>query len=398
MMKFNSRNLSIFKKSLWVSIFTLLFFLINHCSTRHNDYNPVTFLKVDSIIVSAIQDSIFPGAVLFIGNSHGIHSKKAFGCTDYAENAWDIKTFTLFDLASLTKVIATTSAITKLYEKRKLDLDAPVSRYISQFAQNGKAKVTIRNLLAHNSGFPPGRPFYKFCETEQEAFDSLYAMPLTYETGTQTIYSDLGFIMLGKLVETISGKSLEMFVHKNFFKPLQMKDTMFNPPALLCPRIAPTEPEYNYRLTKMPGKPRNKISQLMDGVAGHAGLFSTAEDLSKIAILYLNAGKYQGKRYFKKSTIKLFTTRHSENSTRALGWDTGNGNPDRQISHYFSKSAFGHTGFTGTSIWMDPELNLFVILLTNRTYDMIDRDKINKIRPLVHDEIIQSLSTKLEKK
>jgi len=129
----------------------------------------------------------------------------------------------------------------------------------------------------------------------------------------------------------------------------------------------------------------------MDGVAGHAGLFSTADDLSIIAVLYLNSGKYQGKRYFKKSTIKLFTARQSESSTRALGWDTGNGNPDRQISHHFSESAFGHTGFTGTSIWIDPELNLFVIFLTNRTYEMTDRDKINKIRPLVHDEIIRSL-------
>ncbi len=373
----------------------ILFFLnqiINSCSERKDKFTNSDFASVDTIIQSAIQDSVFPGAVLFIGNDHGVHYKKAHGFTDYAENGWMLKTITLFDLASLTKVIATTSAIMKLYEKKKLDLDDSVSSYIPQFAQNGKANISIRNLLLHNSGFPAGRPFYKFCKTEQEAFDSLYAMPLAYETATKTIYSDLGFIMLGKLVETISGESLEMFVHKNFFKPLQMKDTMFNPPIHLWPRIAPTEPEFNYRLTKMSGKPRNKITRLMDDVAGHAGLFSTAENLSIIANLYLNSGKYQGKRYFKKSTIKLFTTRHSENSTRGLGWDTGNGNPDRQISHHFSESAFGHTGFTGTSIWMDPELNLFVIFLTNRTYEMTDRDKINIIRPLVHDEIIRTLS------
>ena len=393
MMKFENKKLAIFKNYLWVSVFTLFFFLTNHCSNRHNTFDPFTFSNVDSIIASAIQDSVFPGAVLFIGNKNGVHYKKAYGCIDYAENARAMKTITLFDLASLTKVIATTSSIMKLYEDRTIDLDSPVSHYIPQFAQNGKTKVTIRNLLVHNSGFPAGRPFYKFCQTEQEVFDSLYAMPLAYETGTKTIYSDLGFITLGKLVETISGEALETFVHKNVFKPLQMKYTMFNPPARLWQRIAPTEPEYNYRLTKKkPGKPRNRITQLMNGVAGHAGLFSTAEDLSRIAVLYLNNGVYQDKRYFKKSTIKLFTTRHSENSTRALGWDTGNGNPDRQISQHFSESAFGHTGFTGTSIWMDPELNLFVIFLTNRTYEMTDRDKINEIRPLVHDEIIRSLS------
>jgi len=387
-MKSGSRKLLILKNSLWVPIFIYLFFFINHCSTRHNNN---IFSNVDSIIVNAIQDSVFPGAVLFIGNKHGINYKKAYGYTDYAENSRAITTFTLFDLASLTKVIATTSAIMKLYEQQKLILNTPVSYYIPQFVQNGKADVTIRNLLLHTSGFPAGKPFYKFCKTEQEAYDSLYAMPLTYETGTKTIYSDLGFITLGKIVEVISKEPLEIFVYKNFFAPLRMRDTMFNPSAL-WQRIAPTEPEYNYRLIKKPGEPKNKITQLMGGAAGHAGLFSTAEDLSKVAFLYLHNGVYEGKRYFKIATIKLFTTRQSENNTRALGWDTGNGNPDRQISHLFSKSAFGHTGFTGTSIWMDPELDLFMIFLTNRTYEMTDREKINRIRPLVHDEIIRSLS------
>ena len=346
---------------------------------------------MSSIIENAIQDSVFPGAVLVVGNKNIILYKKAYGFTDYSKNAWTVKTSTIFDLASLTKVIATTSAIMKLYEQQKLELNNPVSNFIPQFDQNGKSQVTIRNLLLHNSGFPAGKPFYKFCTTKQEAYDSLYAMPLIYETGTKTIYSDLGFITIGKIVEVITKESLEKFVHNNLFAPLLMKDTMFNP-TKLWQRISPTEPEHNFRLIKKPGKPKNKITQLMNGVAGHAGLFSTAEDLSKFAILYLNNGIFKGKQYFKKSTIKLFTTRASENSTRALGWDTGNGNPKRQISNLFSKSAFGHTGFTGTSIWMDPELDLFIIFLTNRTYKMTDRGKINKIRPLVHDEIIRTIS------
>jgi CubicO group peptidase (beta-lactamase class C family) len=388
MMIFENKNLLILKYSLIVSLFMLLLLLTNQCTIQQNNN---IFSNVDSIILSAIQDSVFPGAVLFIGNKHNILYKKAYGYRDYSENAWPVKTSTLFDLASLTKVIATTSAIMKLYEQQKLDLNAAVANYIPQFAQNGKADVTIRNLLLHNSGFPAGKPFYKFCKTEQEAYDSLYAMPLRYKTGTKTIYSDLGFITLGKIVETISKEPLEVFIHKNFFTPLRMKDTMFNPHDLWI-RIAPTEPEYNYRMTKKTGKPKNKITQLMGGVAGHAGLFSSAEDLSRIALLFLNKGVYNGKSYLNKSTIKLFNTRQSENSTRALGWDTGNGNPNRQISHLFSESAFGHTGFTGTSIWMDPELNLFVILLTNRTYEMTDRNEINRIRPLVHDEIIRSIS------
>ena len=211
-MKSKSKNISFYHISQYSYVFILLLLFTNFCLAQDNNK---IYSNVDSIIENAIQDSVFPGAVLVVGNKNIILYKKAYGFTDYSKNAWTVKTSTIFDLASLTKVIATTSAIMKLYEQQKLELNNPVSNFIPQFDQNGKSQVTIRNLLLHNSGFPAGKPFYKFCTTKQEAYDSLYAMPLIYETGTKTIYSDLGFITIGKIVEVITKESLEKFVHNN---------------------------------------------------------------------------------------------------------------------------------------------------------------------------------------
>ncbi|MFC2084393.1 serine hydrolase domain-containing protein [Bacteroidota bacterium] len=368
----------------------IIVFSLICCSDQQNHSNKL-LSQVDKIIYKAIADSIFPGANLVIGNNTGIQYAKSFGGYDYSGNTIPIKISTIFDLASLTKVIATTSAVMKLYEDGKIDLDSPVVKYIPRFNSNNKSQITVRNLLIHNSGFPPGKPFYNFCKTKQEALDSLYKMPLKYKTGTKTVYSDLSFITLGHLVEVISGMSLDQYLQENIFLPMGLEDIMFNPPDSLWRRIAPTEVEYNFGLTKKHGRVRNKITQLFGGVAGHAGLFSSAPDLSKIAIMYLNIGQFKNTRIFRESTIKLFTSRHSDISTRGLGWDTGNGNKDHPIGHYFSLSAFGHTGFTGTSIWIDPAKNLFIILLTNRTYRMKDRNKIIEFRPLVHDEILSLL-------
>ena len=356
------------------------------------------FVQTDSVILRAVKDSVFPGAVLFVGNGRGIIYEKAYGHYDYSGSAKPMSINTIFDLASLTKVIATTPAAMKLYEEGKLLLDTPVAHYIPSFAQNGKAHVTIRNLLLHNSGLPPDKPLYKICKNEKEALDSLYAMPLSYKTGTKYVYSDLGMIVLGKVIEGIAGMPLDVFVRKTFYEPMGMRETMFNPPDSLWESIAPTEVEYNVRVIHKPGKVHNPITKLMNGVTGHAGLFSTAENLSKIALLLLNDGMYNGMRYFSQRTIKLFTTRQGTQSSRALGWDTKDDNDKSAVGHYFSPTAFGHTGFTGTSIWIDPVLRVFVILLTNRTYQMHDRNKILVIRPLVHDAVIHDLKILKNKK
>jgi beta-N-acetylhexosaminidase len=343
------------------------------------------------VIRSAVLDSVFPGAVLLVGNSRGIVYEKAYGRYDYSDSAKPTTINTVFDLASLTKVIATTPAAMKLYEERKLPLDSPVAHYIPAFAQNGKARVTIRNLLLHNSGLPAGKPLYRICKSEKEALDSLYAMPLSYETGTRTVYSDLGMIVLGKVIEGITGMPLDAFVRETFYGPLGMRETMFKPPDSLWTRIAPTEIENNSRVTHETGKVHNPITRLMNGVTGHAGLFSSAEDLSKMALMLLNGGVSNGRRYLQQRTITLFTTRQGMKSSRALGWDTRDDNDKSEAGQYFLPAAFGHTGFTGTSIWIDRGKHVFVVLLTNRTYQMRNRNKILVTRPLIHDAVCRDL-------
>lgn len=348
------------------------------------------FMHADSAIRSAIHDSVFPGAVVVVGNGKGIVYERAYGQYDYSDSAKPMTINTVFDLASLTKVMATTPAAMKLHEEGRLLLDKAVTDYIPAFAQNGKAQVTIRNLLLHNSGLPPGKPFHRTCRDENEALDSLFAMPLSYKTGTKTVYSDLGLIVIGKVIEGVTGMSLDVFVRKTFYEPLGMQETTFNPPDSLWKRIAPTEVEYNVRVTNKLGRVRNPITRLMNGVTGHAGLFSTGENLSKMALLLLNDGIYSGRRYLLGRTITLFTRSEGTQSSRALGWDTKDANDNCAAGHYFSSAAYGHTGFTGTSVWIDPVRRFYVVLLTNRTYQMRDTNRILVVRPLIHDAIMQS--------
>jgi len=354
--------------------------------------NEQIFYGVDSLITAAIMDSTFPGAVLMIGGSDKILYHKAYGSHDYSNEALPTQRDDIFDLASLTKVIATTLAIMRLYEEGRITLSDPVSKYIPQFGQNGKEAITIRNLLLHNAGFLPGKPFYRTCSDKTEVLDSLYAMSLRYPTGTKTVYSDIDFIALGRLVEIVSNTPLDVYVKREFFDPLGMQVTMFNPPLILWKRIAPAEPEFNFRITNSRGLPKNKITQTMGGVAGHAGLFSNAQDLSVIARMLLNGGEYGGKRYFDESTIKLFTSPQLDTSSRGLGWDTGGGSGKCYIGNMFSEQSFGHTGFTGTSIWIDRKMNIFIIFLTNRTYQMKDRQRMYAFRPILHERIITNIA------
>ena len=347
--------------------------------------------KIDSIIYKAIEDSVFPGAVLCFGSSKNTSFINAYGRYDYSHNSKPVKDDCIYDLASLTKVIATTTSIMRLIERGLLDLNDRVSDYIPAFGGKIKKTITIKNLLLHNSGLAPGRPLYSCCDTKEVAIDSLFNSKLKYKTGEKTVYSDLGFIMLGLVVEKITNQSLQKFIDQILNEEMQMRETIFNPEDLIWKRIIPTDPDINMRLIKKPGKVRNKITRSFNGVAGHAGLFSSANDLSIFAKMYLNKGAIDNKNIFSKSTVSNFTKKQSENSTRALGWDTGNGNQKNKIATLFSENAFGHTGFTGTSIWIDPVIDLYIILLTNRTYEMTDRYLIKKFRPQIHDYIIKSV-------
>lgn len=390
--------MNFFKIYLNCSILLLTFLLFLPIGIKGNYKNPeylpgeFDFSEVDSIVYHGIQDSIYPGAVLVIGNDNGIIYQKAYGGYDYSESAIRMQINTIFDLASVTKVLATTLAVMRLYEQGKIDLTAPVAEYIPHFAQNGKDSVLIKNLLLHNSGFQPGRPFHQFCSTSGEVYDSLYATPLVYATGTSYVYSDLNFITLGKIVEVVSGKTLDRFSFDNFFEPIGLQHTMFNPPDSLWPMIAPTEVDFNYYLTGRPGMVRNRITRLLNGVAGHAGLFSSAVDIAQSAVMLLNNGYYRGEKYLNESTVEQFTQSYSRESARGLGWDTGNGAEEHRTGNTFSLSAYGHTGYTGTSLWIDPGHNVFIVFLTNRTYGgQIDR-RIYTFRPQLHDSIVRIIS------
>ncbi|MGQ9619023.1 MAG: glycoside hydrolase family 3 N-terminal domain-containing protein [Candidatus Aminicenantia bacterium] len=342
--------------------------------------------NVSRIINDSIKDGAFPGGAIAIGKGGKLIMLKGFGKLSYEKNSSEVNPETIYDLASLTKVVVTTTACMKLYEKGELKLNSKVSSYIPEFGKKGKENITVWHLLTHSSGLPAYRRYFLETKGKENILKRICDEELEYEPGTKSVYSDLGFILLGVIVEKVSGENLENYIKKVLFEPLGMKNTMFNPPDRLKARIAPTEDDpWRKRIVK--GEVHDENAYAMGGVSGHAGLFSTTEDLAKFCQLLLNGGIYGGKRILKRSTIEYFT-RKAEilESTRALGWDT----PSKEGStagKFVSTKAFGHTGFTGTSIWIDPEKEIFVVLLTNRVHLTRENQKIKEVRPRVHDAV-----------
>jgi len=349
--------------------------------------------KVDAIIDQAIRDSSFPGAVLLIAKDGIIVHEKAFGSYDYEPYSKRTDVNTMFDLASVTKVISTTSAMMRLVGEGKLKLEDPVIKYIPKFGQKGKEHITLYNLLVHNSGLVGWRKFYELSKNPQEILDTIFAARLMYKTGDSTIYSDLGLITTGKIVEKVTGTSLDRYVDSVFFKPLGMSGTMFNPPERLWNRVMPTEVDTYWRKTgtAVRGTVHDENAWALGGVAGHAGLFSTAPNLAILLQMELNGGMYGGKRYLNEDIIRQFTTRQSEKSTRGIGWDMKPASRS-WAGTLLSTRTFLHTGFTGTSVAADPTRNLIIVLLTNRVYPTRASQKINAVRPQVHDAVVRALN------
>ncbi|GJQ19849.1 MAG: beta-N-acetylhexosaminidase [Bacteroidia bacterium] len=348
--------------------------------------------QVDTLMRHAIQDSAFPGAQLAVVRNGILVHQKSYGAQTYALYSPLIDDTTLFDLASLTKVVATTTAVMRLVEEGKLRLDEPVASYVPEFGRNGKERITLKNLLVHNSGLPAWRKFYEFCETPECVMDSVFATALVYPTGDSTVYSDLGFMTLGKVIERVTGVRLNRYVDSVFFTPLGMTRTMFNPPVWRRSAIAPTEVDVTWKKTNQPvrGRVHDENAAVLGGVSGHAGLFSTARDLAVFMQMLQNGGVYGNKRYIREETVRLFTRRASPSSSRALGWDTRS--EGRSFSgQYASPSTYLHTGFTGTSIISDPEKQLIVVLLTNRVHPSRNTSKIFDVRPRVHDVIYKAM-------
>ncbi len=352
---------------------------------RNDTISNPAFSKVERLINNSIKDSAFPGAVLLVWKDGNIVFEKPFGRLTYNDSSAEITTNTIFDLASLTKVIATTTAAMICVDRELFSINDKVSTYIPAFAQNGKENVTIKNLLMHNSGLTAYKKFYALYSDPQQVLDDIYAEQPAYSPGTKTVYSDLGMITLGKVIEKVTGKSLDVFCSEEIFSPLEMGDTYYNPPKALRHRIAPTEFDHYWRNRLLIGEVHDETASLLNGVSGHAGLFSTAGDISKVLQMLLQKGIYEGKRIIDSSTVKIFLTRQSNG--RALGWDMKS--PEgSSAGSLFSDQSYGHTGFTGTSVWTDPVRKLFVVFLTNRVYPMRENNKLIKIRPKLHDEII----------
>ena len=320
--------------------------------------------KIDHVITRGIQAGGYPGAAVVVGRKGAAVWQRGFGRLSWTKESGQVTpTESVFDLASLTKVVGTTTALMILYDEGKVGLDDPVSKYIPQFAGGEKDFVTIRQLLEHRSGLPAGRDLWRMARTPEEARWLAIETPLAYHPGQYVEYSDLGADMLGFVIEAASGERLDQFLASRVWTPLGMTDTFFRPADSLFYRVAPTEisPPRGYPLR---GEVHDENAFALGGIAGHAGLFSTAANLAVFAQMMLNGGEYNGTRIIADSTVALFTTRAAR--TRALGWDTCGG--DGSCGNYLSERAYGHTGFTGTSLWIDPDRDMFVILLTNRVH------------------------------
>ncbi len=348
------------------------------------------FVPLARLLDASVASRAFPGGVVAVGRRDTVLYLHAFGHLDY-EHHRRVTTSTVYDLASLTKVIGLTTALMQLVAEGKVALDTPAVRYVPQFRDSA---VTIRQLLTHSSGLPAWKPLFQQAQGRAEMFALVDAEPLEAPPGTRMAYSDLGAIVLTQVVENVTGERLDRYLRAHLFRPLDMRDTRYLPPVSWRSRIAPTEMDTTWRHRLIRGEVHDENADAMGGVSGHAGLFSTAPDLVKFAQMLLGYGRTDGPphgrtaRIVDSATVAMFTrVQDPALSSRALGWDT----PSKGSSagDLLSPRAFGHTGFTGTSIWIDPEQDLFVILLTNRVYPTRQNDQVLKIRGEVANLAVQ---------
>jgi beta-N-acetylhexosaminidase len=345
----------------------------------------------------AVADGVFPGGVLAVALNDQL-VVHPFGKMTRDAKAGAVTADTVYDLASLTKPIVTTTSLMLLVQQKRLDLDAPVARYLPEFLAAAKsdpdsawrAHVSVRMLLLHDSGLPAHREFYRKVKTRDALLALVLAEPLVHEPGKQVEYSDLGFILLGEIIVRVTGSSLDRYARQNILTPLGLENSLFNPSPKLRAKIAPTEDDKTFRKRLIWGEVHDQNASVMDGVAGHAGLFSTAGDVAAFAQMILNGGIYAHHRVVSRATIDLFTARQTiGNSARTLGWDVPT--DPAATGRFFSPHSFGHYGYTGTSLWIDVERGLSIILLTNRVNPTVENIKIRQVRPALHDSVFEAL-------
>ncbi|MFP6588354.1 MAG: exo-beta-N-acetylmuramidase NamZ domain-containing protein, partial [Pirellulaceae bacterium] len=327
--------------------------------------NATRLSKIDVVVAEGLRRKWMPGCVVMVGHQGKIVFHKAYGNKQVQPETIAMTTDTVFDMASITKPIATATSVMKLVELGKIDVDQTVAHYIPEFAANGKDEITVRQLLIHQGGLLPDNALSDYNDGVAKAFERIYALGTRVEPGTTFMYSDVGFIVLAKLVERVSGKNVHQFSQEFLFKPLGMQETGYNPPAALRKRAATTQQREG---RWMRGEVHDPRAYRLDGIAGHAGLFSTSSDLARFAQMLLGQGTYQDNQILAAETVALMTKPNKVSSgLRGLGWDIRTGYSYNR-GDLLTDQAFGHGGFTGTTFWVDPGQELFVIFLSNRVH------------------------------
>lgn len=354
------------------------------------------FGMVDAAVRAGIRRGLYPGAVVVIGRGDTVLYAHGYGrLTWSAGSPVPDPDSTLWDLASLSKVVGTMSVMLRLVDAGSVTLDAPVNRFLPRFSGGAKGQVTLRMLLDHTSGLPPWVPFYRHAHSPEDVIDQLFAEPLNRTPGDSAEYSDLNAMLLGLVIEQVAGRPLDRAVESEVVRPLGLDRTMYRPPGVLRKWIAPTG---RYRGRPVRGEVNDQNAARLGGVAGHAGLFSTGRDLARFAQVWLRQGAAPGGRWVRPETMRLFLTPGPHSGTRLLGWDGPalDAPPDDPsvFGTLASPEAYGHTGWTGTELWIDPTRDLFLVFLTNRSYDPRTRRSIEKlklVRARLSDATLQAL-------
>ncbi len=351
------------------------------------------FGRAFHILQEAITRAAFPAASVAVTFQGKLVALKAFGRFTYEPSSPAVTVATVFDLASVSKVVATTTMAMILYERGLIDLEAPVASIVPEFAgtDTRRGEVTVRTLLAHSSGLPAYEKLFLKATSRDELLAAAFATPLAADPGAKAEYSDIGFIILAIALERIADEGLDRFCQREVFGPLGMAHTTFTPPAAWRASIPPTADDRSFRHRVIQGEVQDENASVLGGVAGQAGLFATAEDVATFAHVLLQGGP----PLVRPETLAFFTRREAApaGTSRALGWDTPSA--PSQSGKSFSARSFGHLGYTGTSLWIDPERQLSVTLLTNRTWPDCDNKAIKDVRPAVHDAVMEALEKKI---
>ena len=360
---------------------------------------PARFDLIEPIVDAAIARSDLPGAVVLVGRDDAVVYHHAFGQRAVQPAREPMTEDTIFDLASLTKVVATTTSVMQLVERGSLRLNDRVTQFIPEFGKNDKNTITIRHLLTHTSGLAPDLPLEVEFTGADEAIRRATDLTPAAPPGEKFVYSDVNFFLLGDIVRRVSGDPLDRYVKQHIFDPLRMTDTMFLPPESLRARIALTEwcrpMSWPCAATAdvpfLRGIVHDPTARRMGRVAGHAGLFSTAADLSRFCRMLLNSGRLDGAQILSPATVERMTapsTPAGMKDVRGLGWDIDSTYSSNRGDLFPAGTTFGHTGFTGTSLWLDPSTGVYVVFLTNRVHPTPDNDAIQRVRPALHDAVM----------